>query len=93
MKVVEGVENHRNYYALYLAIKEGMSPAKAMNEMGIINRKKDLDGQRKRKQELWKKHKEEIVEMRKNGATYREIAEKYKFYEPVTFMQKIKEVM
>ena len=98
MQATEGTEHKRNYYALYLAIKKDMTPSKAMNEMGISNYSRNVENENNKqekqtkKEKLFEKNKKDILQMRRNGATYKEIAKKYDFYSWTMFAKKLKSI-
>lgn len=78
-----------NYYALYLAIIAKKSVSKSCSEMGLTEKNPK---NRKKKYHLSEEEIQNIIHMKMNKVTWREIAEKYKIpYQHI--MKRVKEYM
>ena len=92
MRTAKGAENKRNYYALFLAIVNRDTVADAISKMGISNYSREETSKLNEKQRKFKKYKAEMIEKRKNGATYGELAEEYDFYSRASICERLKGV-
>lgn len=85
----------RNYYALFIAIVKGELAQKAANLMGLQFNDKDKEHNgtgRSARYKLDEKDYIKIIEMKKEGKTWREIAKEFKCT-PNVALQRLKKYM